>query len=80
MKVFYNDAYMAPAHAFDTTRKSGEIAAAIDEGCAPGCELVDPVDFVGLAEELIEATHDPAYVEALSTGEPDELAPSPFLS
>ena len=76
MKAFYNEAYTAAAHAFDTTRKSGEIAKAMDEGCAPGCELVDPVDFVGLAEELIEATHDPAYVEALSTGEPDELAES----
>ena len=76
MRVYFNDRYMAPAHDADTTRKSGEIAAAIDEGCAPGCELVDPVDFVGLAEELIEATHDPAYVEALSTGEPHELAES----
>ena len=55
---------MAPAYAFDTTRKSGEIAAAIDGGCAPGCELVAPAGFVDLAEELIEATHDPSYVEA----------------
>ena len=76
MKVFYNEAYMAPAYAFATTRKSGEIAAAIDEGCAPGCELVDPAGFVDLAEELIEATHDPSYVEALRTGEPSDLAES----
>jgi acetoin utilization deacetylase AcuC-like enzyme len=76
MKVFYNEAYTAPAHAFDTTRKSGEIAAAIEEGSVPGCELVDPVDFVDLAEELIETTHDSAYVEALRTGEPSDLAAS----
>ena len=76
MKVFYNEAYTAAAHTFDTTRKSGEIATAMDEGCAPGCELVDPVDFVDLAEELIEAAHAPAYVEALRTGEPYDLAGS----
>ena len=46
MKVFYNEAYTAAAHAFDTTRKSGEIATAMAEGCAPGCEVVDPIDFV----------------------------------
>jgi len=80
MKVFYNKAYTAAAHAFDTTRKSGEIATAMDEGCAPGCELVDPVDFVDLAEELIEATHAPAYVEALRTGEPHDLAGSQGFS
>ena len=80
MKVFYNKAYTAAAHVFDTTRKSGEIATAMDEGCAPGCELVDPVDFVDLAEELIEATHAPAYVEALRTGEPHDLAGSQGFS
>ena len=80
MKVFYNEAYTAAAHAFDTTRKSGEIATAMDEGCAPGCEVVDPIDFVDLAEELIEATHAPAYVEALRTGEPYELAGSQGFS
>jgi len=80
MKVFYNPAYTAAAHAFDTTRKSGKIATAMDEGCAPGCELVDPVDFVDLAGELIEATHAPAYVEALRTGEPHDLAGSQGFS
>ena len=76
MKVFYNEAYTAAAHAFDTTRKSEAIATAMNEGCAPGCELVDPVDFVNQAEELIEATHAPTYVEALRTGEPHDLAGS----
>ena len=80
MKVVYNEAYTAAAHAFDTTRKSGEIATAMDEGCAPGCEVVDPVDFVDLAEELIEATHAHAYVEALRTGEPYDLAGSQGFS
>ena len=80
MKVFYNKAYTAAAPVFDTTRKSGEIATAMDEGCAPGCELVDPVDFVDLAEELIEATHAPAYVEALRSGEPHDLAGSQGFS
>jgi len=76
MKVFYNEAYMAAAHAFDTTRKSGSIATAMDEGSVPGCEVVDPIDFVDLAGKLIEETHASAYVEALRTGEPHELAES----
>jgi len=42
----------------------------------PGCEVVDPIDFVDLAEKLIEETHASAYVEALRTGEPHELAAS----
>ena len=80
MKIFYNEAYMAPAYASDTTRKSGEIAASIEEGSASGCEMVDPVGFTDLAEELIEATHAPAYVEALRTGEPSDLARSQGFS
>ena len=80
MKVFYNEAYTAAAHAFDTTRKSGEIATAMDEGSVPGCEVVDPIDFVDLAEKLIEETHASAYVEALRTGEPHDLAGSQGFS
>jgi acetoin utilization deacetylase AcuC-like enzyme len=76
MKVFYNEAYTAAAHAFDTTRKSGEIATAMAEGSVPGCEVADPIDFVDLAEKLIEETHASAYVEAIRTGEPHELAES----
>ena len=44
MKVFYNEAYMAPAYAFDTTRKSGEIAAAVDEGETIADALFDAFD------------------------------------
>ena len=76
MKVFYNEAYTAAAHAYDTTRKSGAIATAMAEGSVPGCEVADPIDFVDLAEKLIEETHASAYVEAIRTGEPHELAES----
>ena len=76
MKVFYNDKYTAPVYVFETTRKSHKIAQAILRGRAPGSELVDPADTVGLAAELITQTHDRDYVEALRTGEDLFLAGS----
>ena len=68
MRVYFNDRYMAPAHDADTTRKSGEIAAAIEAGRLPGVELADPAHLVDLAEQLISTVHAPEYVEALQTG------------
>ena len=76
MRVYFNDRYMAPAHDADTTRKSGEIAAAIEAGRVPGVELADPAHLVDLAEQLISTVHAPEYVEALQTGQPNYLATS----
>ena len=76
MKVFYNTEYVAPAHGFETTRKSGYVAEAVTSGRVPGVELVDPRELVDLCEELIAQVHDPDYVEALRTGEPSHLADS----
>ena len=53
MKVFFNDGYVAPGHGADTTRKSGEIAAALATGRVPTVELADPVDLVDLSELLV---------------------------
>ena len=76
MKVFFNDRYVAPGHGADTTRKSGEIAAALATGRVPTVELADPVDLVDLADQLVPTVHSEAYVNALKTGRPTELAES----
>ena len=68
MKVFYNTEYVAPAHAFETTRKSSQVAEAVTAGRVPGAELVDPQGLVGLCEELVAQVHDPDYIKALKTG------------
>ena len=76
MSVFFNDDYLAAEHAFDTTRKAGWIADALRAGRLPKVELVDPAGHVPLAEQAIESIHAAEYVEALRTGEPDQLASS----
>ena len=76
MKVFYNVAYVAPNHVFDTTRKAAWIADAIHETGTPGVKLVDPTNLTGLAEQVIESIHDTEYIKALRTGEPEGLASS----
>ena len=76
MKVFFNDGYVAPGHGADTTRKSGEIAAALATGRVPTVELADPVDLVDQVEQLVPTVHSEAYVNALKTGRPTELAES----
>jgi len=76
VKVFFNNEYTAPVHAFETTRKSGEIARALTACDLTNVELADPAGLVVLAEELITEVHDPAYVDALRTGRPAHLAGS----
>ncbi len=74
MRVFHDDGYVATDHDFDTTRKSSWIAEAIRGGRVPGVEVVPPTSHLSVAEAAIGAVHDGAYVEALRTGEPAELA------
>ena len=76
MKVFYNTEYVAPAHAFETTRKSSQVAEAVTAGRVQGAELADPQAIIDLCEELIAQVHDPDYIKALKTGEPSHLAES----
>lgn len=73
MHVFYSANYVASSHDFDTTRKAEWIASSLE--CAPiaGVELVAPPP---LSEELLARIHDAAYVRAVRTGDPRELAES----
>jgi acetoin utilization deacetylase AcuC-like enzyme len=73
MHVFYSDDYVAAAHEFDTTRKARWVAELI-EGL-PGVELTPPGG-LDTIEAAIRRTHDAAYVDALATGEPRDLAQS----
>lgn len=74
-RVFWSPDYVAPAHAFDTTRKSRTISELV---AARGHANVAPPGRRSLddAERLIVGLHDPAYVDALRTGDPRELAES----
>ena len=74
MKVFYDEGYVASAHDFPTTRKSGQIAEAVRDGRVPGAVIVDPSAFLAAAEAGIAAIHDRDYLDALRVGEPRCLA------
>lgn len=80
MHLYFNPDFTASAHAFDTTRKSGHIAESLCDRPITGIELVDPIDAYDLTERTIAAVHDPAYVDAVRTGEPRRLATSQGFS
>jgi acetoin utilization deacetylase AcuC-like enzyme len=67
--IFYNKHYVAAKEAFDTTRKSKDIAEKIGLN-----NLKDPKHAVNLAIHGIQEAHSPEYVESLMTGEPEWLA------
>jgi acetoin utilization deacetylase AcuC-like enzyme len=72
--VFYNADYVSSEYAFDTTRKSGVLAAALKhDGSA---DVVDPGQFTEQTRELIDRLHSPDYVQAVRTGAPSDLAES----
>jgi acetoin utilization deacetylase AcuC-like enzyme len=72
--VFYNGDYVSSDYAFDTTRKSGVLAAALeDDG---GVDVVDPGQFTERTSEIIGRLHSPEYVQAVRTGTPSDLAES----
>ncbi len=78
MTIYWDNKYVAPEHAFDTTRKSELVADLIIKSeDTTGISLVAPeMEFLGKAESLIEILHDDKYVEALRTGAPITLASS----
>ena len=71
MHIFYNDQYVAPAYAFETTRKSKLIAEQIGLD-----KLTDPSSGVAHAIEEISLVHDIEYIESLQSGTPNYLAES----
>ena len=73
MRVFYSPAFGAAAHAFETTRKAGWVAESLMQEPIPGVQLIAPEP---LREADLLTVHDAAYVRAIRTGEPRDLAES----
>jgi acetoin utilization deacetylase AcuC-like enzyme len=73
--IYWNPDYVASDYAFDTTRKSGEIAATIKAGDQAG-SLVDPAEFTSQTSEVITRIHAIEYVDAVTSGAPLGLAES----
>lgn len=73
MRLFYSSDYVAAAHAFPTTRKSGWIADSLRTIPIAGVEVVPPVS---LTADEIATVHTREFVDAVRTGEPRELAES----
>jgi acetoin utilization deacetylase AcuC-like enzyme len=72
--VFYNADFVSSDYAFDTTRKSGVLAAALERDSE--ADVVDPGQFTERTRDLIDRLHSPDYVQAVRTGTPAGLAQS----
>ena len=73
MNIFYSPAYCDTTVAFDTTRKAAAIAESLVAAPIPGTTMFAPSP---IYLDEITAIHDPAYVDAVLTGEPRDLATS----
>jgi acetoin utilization deacetylase AcuC-like enzyme len=70
-KIFWNSHYTGAQHAFDTTRKSGEIVNTIGQE-----NITDPYDMVTESEAAIKEAITEEYYDALKYGEPLFLSES----
>lgn len=77
LPLYYSPSYTLSGHSFDTTRKSAWVADSLHVRPIPGVRLLEPEP---LTTEQLAAVHDPAYVEAVHTGEPRYLAESQGFS
>ena len=73
MKLFYSPAYSAVGIRFNTFKKAGWIAASLRQHPIPGVELVAPEPATAA---ILERMHSAAYVRAVETGQPIDLARS----
>ncbi len=70
-KLFYSEMYVNSAYEFDTMRKSRQIAMNLRKDPVAGVTLLRPESVT--AEQLREV-HESAYIDAVRTGAPRELA------
>ena len=77
MKLFFSPDYVAAAESFDTTRKSGWIAESLERDPVKGVDIAAPEP---LTFEQLAMVHAPAYVRAVRTGKPLDLAQSQSFS
>jgi acetoin utilization deacetylase AcuC-like enzyme len=71
--VFYSATYTLAGYAFDTTRKARWVADSLAARPIPGIVLEAPAP---ITADALAAVHDSAYVDAVRTGEPADLAES----
>jgi len=74
MKLYYNEHYVSSSDGFPTVAKAGRLAESLAADPVTGVELEDPEPFRTETEEIISRVHDAAYLEALRTGDPRDLA------
>ena len=73
LPVFYTDAYVGAAHAFETTRKARWVAQSLSGRPISGLRLSPNAS---LSASELERVHAPAYVAAVRSGQPRALAES----
>jgi acetoin utilization deacetylase AcuC-like enzyme len=73
MLIHFSPDYCAPEVAFDTTRKAAAIAESLTGHPMRGVRLESPTP---VTRDELERIHDPAYIDAVFTGNPRELASS----
>jgi acetoin utilization deacetylase AcuC-like enzyme len=77
LHLYWDAAYVAPQHVFDTTRKSRDLVERLAADPVAGTAVIAPDDTdIAAATAAIARWHAAAYVAALRTGEPAELAES----
>ena len=73
MRVFFSHDYAANSHAIDATQKPLWVADSLQAQPIASVRLVSPTP---VDAEQLALVHDPAYVQAVRTGRPRELAES----
>ncbi len=76
MPVYFSPAYNATVTTFDTVHKASSIAKNIVDTPVPGVKLVEPRP---ASHDELASVHDTAYIDAVRTGSPAELAASSDL-
>ena len=76
MNIYFNDNYTASLYAFDTTRKSGDVAQSLLDNPVDGVTLADPAGFAQLTDGLIRQVHSTDYYAAVKSGTPIHVAQS----
>ena len=71
--VCYSPAYVGAAHAFETTRKAAWVALSLERQPIEGLSLVGNA---ALTATQLAVAHSPAYINAVRTGQPRDLAES----
>lgn len=79
MKIYYNDRYVSSSNGFPTVSKAGRVAASLGTDPVEGAEVADPSAFRDETLAIVSRVHDAAYLDALRTGDPLDLAESSGL-